>query len=54
MFEGNKAGRFVSEGALARLASQLYVQLIRLSEEGLQLDSLSREKIKEVLRQVVL
>lgn len=42
-----------SQDALTRLVSQIRVKLIKLSEEGLQPDDLSKDQ-KKLLRQVVL
>ena len=49
MFDEDDAGRSCSQDALVRLVSQVYVKQIRLSEEGLQPDSLSEKEIKEIL-----
>ncbi|MBA7491808.1 DNA primase [subsurface metagenome] len=49
MFDSDEAGRSGSEDALSRLVSQVYVKLIKLDEEGLQPDTLSKEKIKTLL-----
>jgi len=49
MFDSDEAGRSGGEDALARLTPQVYVISVKLAEEGLQLDSLSREKVKELL-----
>ena len=49
MFDSSEAGKSGSQDALARLASQVYVKLIKLGEEGLQPNSPSKEKIKKFL-----
>ncbi len=49
IFDSSEAGKSGSQDALARLASQVYVKLINLGKEGLQPDSLSKEKIKKLL-----
>ncbi len=49
MFDSSEAGKSCSQDALARLAPQVYVKLIKLGEEGLQPDTLSKEKIKKLL-----
>ncbi len=49
MFDSDDARKFGGQGALARLACQVYVKLTKLGEEGLQPDSLSKEKIKKLL-----
>ena len=49
MFDSDEAGRSGSQDALTRLVSQVYVKLIKLDEEGLQPDTLSKEKIKTLL-----
>jgi len=49
MFDSDEAGRSGSEDALSRLVSQVYVKLVKLGEEGLQPDSLSKQKIKKLL-----
>ena len=48
MFDEDGAGRSGSEDALVRLAPQVYVKQIKLSEEGLRPDGLSKEKLKEL------
>jgi len=49
MFDSSEAGKSGSQDALARLASQVYVKLIKLGEEGLQPDSLSKKEINNLL-----
>ncbi len=49
MFDSGEAGKCGSQDALARLVSQVYVKLIKLGEGGLQPDSLSKEKINNLL-----
>lgn len=49
MFDEDEAGRSGSEDVLGRLVSQVYLKQIRLGEEGLQPDSVSKEKLKELL-----
>ena len=49
MFNSDETGKSSSQDALARLVSQVYVKLIKLGEEGLQPDSLSKEKINNLL-----
>ena len=49
MFDSDESGKSVSRDGLARLVSQVYVKLTKLGKEGLQPDSLSKEKIKKVL-----
>ena len=46
MFNSDEVGKCGSRDGLARLVSQVYVKLIKLGEEGLQPDSLSKEMIK--------
>ena len=49
MFDEDDAGRSGSQDALVRLVSQVYVKLVRLGEEGLQPDSLSKKEIDNLL-----
>lgn len=49
MFDADETGRSGSQDAPTRLVSQMYVQLIRPGEEGLQSDSLSKEKTRKLL-----
>jgi len=49
MFDSSEAGKSGSQDTLNRLVSQVYVKLVKLGEEGLQPDSLSKEKIKKLL-----
>lgn len=49
MFDSDGAGSSGSRDALTRLVSRIYVKLVKLSEEGLQPDDLSKEKIKKLL-----
>jgi len=49
MFDSDETGRSASQDALARLGTQVDVELIQLGEEGLQPASLSKETIKGLL-----
>jgi DNA primase len=49
MFDSDEAGKSGSQDALARLVSQVYVKLIKLGEEGLQPDSLSKKEMNNFL-----
>ena len=48
-FDSDEAEKSGSQDALARLVSQVCVKLTKLGEEGLQPDSLSKEKINNLL-----
>lgn len=49
MFDEDAAGWACRDEVLDRLASEVYVKIIRLGDEGLQPDSLSKEEIKKLL-----
>ncbi len=48
MFNSDETGKSSSQDALAKLVSQVYVKLIKLGEEGLQPDSLSKKEINNL------
>jgi len=50
MFDSDEGGSSGGQDALTRLVFQVYVKLIKLGGEGLQPDSLSKEKINNLLR----
>jgi len=49
MFDSSEAGEKVSKEVLERLIDKVYLKIIRLDEEGLQPDSLSKEEINNLL-----
>jgi len=50
MFDSDEAGAKATTEAVERLIDKIYLKIIRLGQEGLQPDSLSKEEIKKALK----
>jgi len=50
MFDSDEAGAKATTEVVERLIDKVYLKIIRLDQEGLEPDSLSKEEIKKALK----